>query len=143
MKSKVSDLIIIYSHSCQEKHLLIINYIYLLWDKSLSLQTHLLPKISEKAAHNGHGLDRQTVRTRATIVINQWKKADDSCRSSISAFTAMRNYTIILLSVILILLITDKGSFLFWTGLISPNSKFCIAVIFGTKMVLKEQFPQE
>lgn len=50
----------------------------------------------------------------------------------------MRNYTIILLSAILILLITDKGSFLFWTGLISPNSKFCFAVIFGTKMVLKE-----
>lgn len=45
----------------------------------------------------------------------------------------MRNYTIILLSAILILLITDKGSFLFWTGLISPNSKFCFAVIFWDK----------
>ncbi len=51
----------------------------------------------------------------------------------------MRNYTIILLSAILILLITEKGYFLFWTGLISPHAKFCIAVIFRRKCHKKEK----
>ncbi len=109
-----------------------------LWDKHLSCRvTHSL---------NG-GSQWPLAQTRQAVRIGVYhndklvgKKADDSCRSSISVFTAMRNYTIILLSAILILLITDKGYFLFWTGLISPHAKFCISVIFRTK---EEQFPQE